>query len=767
MMKRLLVLLSLCIGMGSSAAFAQDETEDLTDYKTACLAAIDNISLIGNSFSMRSMISIAKTSLNACSTKDAMRRTMTTLRAGVLGYIRTTATFPDGQVFTGLVGNHSFDTGDTSLWYCLSFDLSQLSLTDISNAISGGDVSSLGKAIYMNVWNEDTKPIENTGNKAMQSGDGKFYLNSTQLVMQPILSLKAGIYSFSAKVACNPGFFSMSKVHLNALVIPSDVVQEVIGDIIGDNPNWEEIFNNFDMSPYMGSFLQDGKLYTESVTCQSLSTFTNGEVRFIVDEGDIVVIGMDAGMVPFIGTDQFRADNLQLTSLRSADKILTPAKADLAAALQGLSEVQANYNADLEETATQPAFTYDRTLTENYNQAFRTAQDKYVGDGLADLLTEEDLKNIDGIDAKLQNHYSAEIQALRQAKDTFDKQAFIAPTADEQFNIVMHEDWISLLTTKWTGNAVTLGEDMSMQFSQQPGQSALTLAFAFEPTSDTSANQFRACVRDHRDKYYLAATGNSLVLTEDPAEALFITAIPSYTEEGETQLMAGDFYLGTSNASNAFVQTDGGSLLRPTRTGLAVLPASEMQITLTIPAGSNASTLMLPFDADLTEGLTVGIVTGTEETVIMLSPSSTIHANQPCLVFDPEGDYTFSGVPQALHPAYGEGLLTGCYTPYTTQDGNEYKLTQEDGLTFFLRQDGQPIAACECYLKSDTPSDILCLSPEDATGLKSMDDGKWIMDNEAGAWYGLSGRIIVNGQSSNRKLPKGIYIHNGRKTVIR
>lgn len=36
-----------------------------------------------------------------------------------------------------------------------------------------------------------------------------------------------------------------------------------------------------------------------------------------------------------------------------------------------------------------------------------------------------------------------------------------------------------------------------------------------------------------------------------------------------------------------------------------------------------------------------------------------------------------------------------------------------------------------------------------------------------GAWYDLSGRKMVNGKWSNRKLPKGIYIHNGRKEVLK
>lgn len=324
MKKRLFTLLTICLGMLSTAAFAQDETEDLTDYKTACLAAIDNISLIGDNFAMRSMISMAKTSLNFSQSKDAMRRTMTALRAGVVTYLQTQTTFPNGQIYTGLVGNHSFDTGDVSLWYTVGFDLSQVSLTDITNALSGGDVSGLANAITMNEWNENIKAVENQGTNAVQGCHGKYYLNSNQLMAQPILGLPAGIYSFRARVACKPGFFGMNKVHFNVLVVPASTVQEVIGDIIGDNPNWQEIFNNIDLTQYMGTFLESGRLYTEPVSCQSLNTFTEGGLQFDINQGDILIVGLNAGMVPFIGTEQFRADNLQLTGLMSADAILSP-----------------------------------------------------------------------------------------------------------------------------------------------------------------------------------------------------------------------------------------------------------------------------------------------------------------------------------------------------------------------------------------------------------------------------------------------------------
>lgn len=772
-MKKLIFSLILCFGIVSPAAFAQDETEadSLADYNTACLAAIDNISKIGDSFAMRSMISIAKASLGVSQTKDAMRRTMTALRAGVLGYLQTTGAFQDEQVFTGLVGNHSFDTGDLSLWYSIGFDLSQIGLSDITNAISGGDVSGLVNAVSVNNWNEDTKAIENAGGNAISGGDQKYYLNSSQLIMQPLIGLPAGIYSFSAKVACNPGFFRLNKVHLNALVIPTNIVQEILGDMLSNTTDWTELLSNFDMTQYIGVFIENGKLYTESASCQNLNTFSDGELRFIIDEGDVVIIGMNAGMVPFIGTEQYRADNLQLTGLRAAETILTTAKADLAEALKGHSAIEANYNADAEGTAAQPAFSYDRTLTENYNNALLSATDKYNNDKLADLLTKSDLSNLDGLDNTLKGHYSKDILALEQAKDIFDKQAFIAPKTGELFNILMRDDWISLLSTKWTGNAVTIGEDMTMQFSQKPGQSVFTLAFGFESASDTYSNQLRAFVHDYRSRYYLGEKDGSLVLTAEPAEAITITAIPSYTEEGEIALMNGDLYLGTSNQNNTFISTNSGTLLRPTRTGLSVVPASEMELTVTIPEGQNISTLILPFDAELPEGVSASTITdiGTTDGVqwtMCDEPSSTVRANTPYIIMAEAGDYTYRGVPHAIQPSYQEGLLIGQHTPYTTEGGNEYTLTEDDGYRVFRRTDGQTVAASECYLKSDATGDIIYVSKDDADGIgftPALSKGEGEMIN--GQCYDLSGRKIVNCQLSNSKSQKVIYIRNGRKVI--
>ena len=57
----------------------------------------------------------------------------------------------------------------------------------------------------------------------------------------------------------------------------------------------------------------------------------------------------------------------------------------------------------------------------------------------------------------------------------------------------------------------------------------------------------------------------------------------------------------------------------------------------------------------------------------------------------------------------------------------------------------------------------------DATGVRLIDNGELIMDHEAGAWYDLSGRrvSVPSASSANSVLPKGVYIHNGKKVVVK
>ena len=53
---------------------------------------------------------------------------------------------------------------------------------------------------------------------------------------------------------------------------------------------------------------------------------------------------------------------------------------------------------------------------------------------------------------------------------------------------------------------------------------------------------------------------------------------------------------------------------------------------------------------------------------------------------------------------------------------------------------------------------------EDATGLRSIDNGEWIMDNSV---YDLQGRKLANSKLSNGQMQKGVYVVNGKKVIVK
>lgn len=805
-MKKLLLLM-FCFGLVSSSVFAQDEqeTEDLTDYKIASLAAIDNISKIKGGISLGMWESLAfdtaiagaKAGLDECATKEDMQGVVTGLRALAIFFLQLKVSFNDGLVFTGLIGNQSFDTGDLSLWTTVGFDLSKVDVNQVTNDITTkGDISGLIDAISINEWKENTKAVENEGDNYLSGGHNKYYLNSeNQLMMQPILGLPAGIYNFSAKVTAP----ILTNVYLNVLVLSSDVVQEFIGyelpsesdldidfntlfssisliDIITGKvdytklatetlptllgmegvADWSDMLSNTSkIWENIEPLLQYGKLYSKSIWVTNANAFSNVDMRFMVDEGDVVIIGLNAGITQFIGAEQFKADNLRFTGLHSVGGILTSVRADLAEALKGLSPVEANYNADATDATMQPAFSYDKELTENYNNAYYAAKNSNIK-RMRDILTQEDLNDFDVVDEKL-NLYKAEIQAniqaLNKAKEAFDKGAFIAPAANKQFNILMNSS-----SLPWTGYAVTVDENLKMNFSQKPGRSAFALTFNFEKASNEYPNKLYAFVNDGVNKYYLGEKDGNLVLTTDKAEAVIVTAVPSYTVEGEISLMVNDKLLGSTADESAFVMTEGIDQM----TGLAVRPAANMTVKVSVPASLGVSTVILPFDSKLPSGVSACSVTGvaTDLPYVVDEAVTSLKANTPYCIMAAAGDYTFSGVPHAVLPSYRNGLLIGTHAPYTTQGGNEYKLILDmnDYVPVFSCADGKHIAEGECYLKTDNPNSIIFFRQTDAiTGIDEVESSRL---NTEGYIYNLAGQQIVNS-----KLQKGIYIQKGKKVL--
>ena len=76
------------------------------------------------------------------------------------------------------------------------------------------------------------------------------------------------------------------------------------------------------------------------------------------------------------------------------------------------------------------------------------------------------------------------------------------------------------------------------------------------------------------------------------------------------------------------------------------------------------------------------------------------------------------------------------------------------------------LPAGRAYLPAtdDTKAPRLTIGDDGMTGIRTMSDVRSKMSD---VWYTLDGRKIVDGKSVNVKLPKGIYIKNGKKLIVR
>ena len=130
---------------------------------------------------------------------------------------------------------------------------------------------------------------------------------------------------------------------------------------------------------------------------------------------------------------------------------------------------------------------------------------------------------------------------------------------------------------------------------------------------------------------------------------------------------------------------------------------------------------------------------------------------------DPTTSYTKPTVaPQFL------GVIDAAGKTLTATDKCYVLNNSGDFILAYPTEGDDKIAAHKCYIdwnigyNGNTPAPARLISSGDATGIDSMVNGQWSMDNLDGDWFSLDGRRL-NGQPTR----KGIYIHHGKKTVIK
>ena len=204
-------------------------------------------------------------------------------------------------------------------------------------------------------------------------------------------------------------------------------------------------------------------------------------------------------------------------------------------------------------------------------------------------------------------------------------------------------------------------------------------------------------------------------------------------------------------------------------------------------SSAGATTLVLPFDAELPNGVTAYSLAYNGGDAVTATPVDKITANQPVLINAAEGTYTFTVDNESTITYSGatvtNGALTGvyvqagssaAYNPIAYVPANSHVLQQgENGLGFYKvdADNTVRITSFRAYLTAETQAPSLSIVfGSETTGINSIDNGQLTMDNSV---YDLQGRKISKAEANSSLFPlhstlkKGLYIVNGRKVVVK
>ena len=178
--------------------------------------------------------------------------------------------------------------------------------------------------------------------------------------------------------------------------------------------------------------------------------------------------------------------------------------------------------------------------------------------------------------------------------------------------------------------------------------------------------------------------------------------------------------------------------------------ATEHSVTLNVSSAGWA-TLILPFNAEIPEGVTVYGSEMIDGDLLKLSEAGSIVANTPYLVNGTEGTYKFSGYGLADKDVYEDANgFVGTYVDYATKVGDYVLQKQVNSVAFYIvGESAQPtVKPYRCYLTVPA-SEIKAffIFDDGATGINGVDAA----DAEIEAIY------TVNGVKVN-SLQKGLNI---------
>lgn len=181
-------------------------------------------------------------------------------------------------------------------------------------------------------------------------------------------------------------------------------------------------------------------------------------------------------------------------------------------------------------------------------------------------------------------------------------------------------------------------------------------------------------------------------------------------------------------------------------------------------------TLILPFDAELQEGMEAYTCDGKEENelTLTLTPAESFVANTPYIVKKTGAttDYTFNGIAYSTATTYTDGLLTGTLVDMTAPAGSLVLQNQPSGLGFYqVDTNDITVKANRVYVTEEVAGVNVraLILPGNETGINSVVAEDSIVDV-----YTIGGVKVKEGVKASEALnglAKGFYIVGGKKVM--
>ena len=289
---------------------------------------------------------------------------------------------------------------------------------------------------------------------------------------------------------------------------------------------------------------------------------------------------------------------------------------------------------------------------------------------------------------------------------------------------------------------------------------------------------------DGKEHYLCTAqtigTGSNIQIrtTDDASKALLIEVIPTDVQ--------GVYNLWNTEANGLLGCQDGDDKASGGLYGTSSHPTFTITETdmpsVTLTTAAEWATLILPFNAEIPDGLEVYSCAGTEtegeDATLTLEAVEAIAANTPYIVKAAANfTHTFEGFGAAETTSYTVGMLTGTFAEMEAVEGTYVLQNQaEKGVGFYKVETEKPtVKANRAYLNAEAAP---AGSNVQAFILKSIDGdgtttgiGSTVAEADATVnVYNLNGILVrqnVKMSEALDGLQKGIYIVNGTKKAVK